>query len=246
MVGDVVLLSCLLTQLADDSDDPDWKPSAAEARSPDASSSTKAGSGSETDEIDRKFERARKEWDDRQQERRRRDAEARARRFQRPPGPQPGPSYSRPHPPGPQAGPSHSRPQPRPVPTNQARGRPTTRTTTNQARARPTWIDPTARPQDDLEDATALLKPRMLPVWDDFVRYIVERFPHPDASRRVSLATVQGWGTQAQQYRHLLLVSPWYLGDGRRAANGPHRRCITLTAIAQSRKMRISLPLQRL
>ncbi|KAF7328063.1 hypothetical protein MKEN_00387400 [Mycena kentingensis (nom. inval.)] len=75
----------------------------------------------------------------------------------------------------------------------------------NQSRARPAWMDSTSRPEDDLEDAAAILQRARY--WEDVLKYIIERFPHPDASRRVTLqAILEADLTRSQQYRRLSLV----------------------------------------
>ncbi|KAJ7053173.1 hypothetical protein C8F01DRAFT_1375342 [Mycena amicta] len=130
------------------------------------------------DETDRIFRRAQEQWDEMRRRRAAAAAAAHARRYRR-------------RQPSPQAGPSRPRPQPRPQ--------------RNQARANPVWIDPTALPADDLEDGRSMLNRSRF--WSNLVRYILERFPHPEASRRVTVDSILSAGlNRDQQFRRLSLI----------------------------------------
>ncbi|KAK7016017.1 hypothetical protein R3P38DRAFT_3569613 [Favolaschia claudopus] len=75
-----------------------------------------------------------------------------------------------------------------------------------QTRAQPAWIDPDALESDDVEDATTLLKRLATRYWQGLMREIVERFPHPDPSRRLTMDQLLAPGmTRIRQYHMLSL-----------------------------------------
>ncbi|KAK7013565.1 hypothetical protein R3P38DRAFT_3576172 [Favolaschia claudopus] len=79
-----------------------------------------------------------------------------------------------------------------------------------QTRAQPAWIDPDALESDDVEDATTLLKRLATRYWQGLMREIVERFPHPDPSRRLTMDQLLAPGmTRIRQYHMLSLVRPY-------------------------------------
>ncbi|KAJ7166237.1 hypothetical protein C8R46DRAFT_1035501 [Mycena filopes] len=91
----------------------------------------------------------------------------------------------------------------------------------NQMRARPVWLDPDARPEDDLEDAGNLA--RRTRYWQDLLRDIIERFPHPDPNRQLTANLLFAPGvTRLRQY-HLMSLA--YHVD-RNIAGTPHFRAV--------------------
>ncbi|KAF7344299.1 hypothetical protein MVEN_01721400 [Mycena venus] len=92
----------------------------------------------------------------------------------------------------------------------------------SQTRALPVWMDVDARPEDDLEEARNLLKRTRY--WQDLLRDILERFPHPDLNRHITLDTLFAPGiTQVRQYYMLSLV---YHVD-RNVSETAHFRAVT-------------------
>ncbi|KAJ7440727.1 hypothetical protein FB451DRAFT_1191377 [Mycena latifolia] len=93
--------------------------------------------------------------------------------------------------------------------------------TRSQTRARPVWLDSDARPEDDLEDARTL--PRRTRYWQDLMRHILERFPHPDPTRRITMDALLLPGvSRARQYHMLSLI---YHVD-RNVAQSAHFRAV--------------------
>ncbi|KAK7012401.1 hypothetical protein R3P38DRAFT_3019189 [Favolaschia claudopus] len=77
----------------------------------------------------------------------------------------------------------------------------------SQTRARPTWLDSTALESDDIEDATTILRRSPTRYWQGLMREILERFPHPDPSRRLTMDALLAPGmTRTRQY-HLLSLA---------------------------------------
>ncbi|KAK6993146.1 hypothetical protein R3P38DRAFT_3425964 [Favolaschia claudopus] len=77
----------------------------------------------------------------------------------------------------------------------------------SQTRARPTWLDPTALESDDAEDASTILRRSPTRYWQGLMREILERFPHPDPSRRLTMDALLAPGmTRTRQYHMLSLA----------------------------------------
>ncbi|KAJ7801409.1 hypothetical protein B0H14DRAFT_3155555 [Mycena olivaceomarginata] len=71
---------------------------------------------------------------------------------------------------------------------------PSRSTATSQTRAKPAWLDPGALEDDDVEDAIGVM------------REIVERFPHPEEDRRLTMDVLLAPGmSRARQYHILSL-----------------------------------------
>lgn len=82
------------------------------------------------------------------------------------------------------------RPTPRPMPRQRqpAAGPSTATSGPSQTRAQPVWMDSDARAEDDITDAQSLA--RRTRYWQDLLRDILERFPHPDLARRPTVTEV--------------------------------------------------------
>ncbi|KAJ7837473.1 hypothetical protein B0H13DRAFT_2368115 [Mycena leptocephala] len=79
--------------------------------------------------------------------------------------------------------------------------------TTSQSRAQPAWLDPHSLEDDDIEDATGLLRRPATRYWQGVMREIVERFPHPDPARRLTIDMLLAPGmTRTKQYHMLSLA----------------------------------------
>ncbi|KAK7029142.1 hypothetical protein R3P38DRAFT_3516119 [Favolaschia claudopus] len=77
----------------------------------------------------------------------------------------------------------------------------------SQTRAQPAWIDRDALEADDVEDATGLLGRITTRYWQGVMREILQRFPHPDPSRRLTMDTLLAPGmTRTRQFHRLALV----------------------------------------
>ncbi|KAF7371592.1 hypothetical protein MVEN_00014600 [Mycena venus] len=77
----------------------------------------------------------------------------------------------------------------------------------SQTRAQPAWIDPQALESDDIEDATGLLSRPTTRYWQGVIREVLERFPHPDTTRQLTMDTLLAPGmTRTRQYRLLFLT----------------------------------------
>ncbi|KAK7019266.1 hypothetical protein R3P38DRAFT_3359257 [Favolaschia claudopus] len=77
----------------------------------------------------------------------------------------------------------------------------------SQTRARPVWLDSTALEADDVQDAQTLLRRSPTRYWQGVMREIIERFPHPDPSRRLTMQALLAPGmTRMRQYHMLSLA----------------------------------------
>ncbi|KAJ7932216.1 hypothetical protein B0H13DRAFT_1857350 [Mycena leptocephala] len=79
--------------------------------------------------------------------------------------------------------------------------------TTSQSRAQPAWLDSHSLEDDDIEDATGLLRRPATRYWQGVMREIVERFPHPDPARQLTIDMLLAPGmTRTKQYHMLSLA----------------------------------------
>ncbi|KAJ7725805.1 hypothetical protein B0H16DRAFT_1781625 [Mycena metata] len=77
----------------------------------------------------------------------------------------------------------------------------------SQSRALPVWLDSDALPEDDITDATAVLRRSVTRYWQGLMREVVERFPHPDSARRITMSMLLAPGmTRSRQYHMLSLA----------------------------------------
>ncbi|KAJ7664272.1 hypothetical protein B0H14DRAFT_3696973, partial [Mycena olivaceomarginata] len=80
-------------------------------------------------------------------------------------------------------------------------------TATSQTRTKPAWLDPDALEDDDVEDAIGLLRRTNTRYWQGVIQEIVERFPHPEEDRRLTMNVLLAPGmTRARQYHMLSLA----------------------------------------
>ncbi|KAJ7612598.1 hypothetical protein FB45DRAFT_1117081 [Roridomyces roridus] len=74
-----------------------------------------------------------------------------------------------------------------------------------QTRAAPAWLDSTSLEDDDVDDATQMAWRARY--WQQLIRYILERFPHPDVTKRPAVSVVLSPGSNRNsQYRQMSLV----------------------------------------
>lgn len=86
--------------------------------------------------------------------------------------------------------------------------------------AQPAWLDPDASEADDIEDAQGLLRRPVTRYWQGIMGQVIDRFPHPDPDRRVTMASLLAPGmTRTKQYHMLSLVRTPHLPCLRRVTD---------------------------
>nr|GAT47365.1 predicted protein [Mycena chlorophos] len=177
----------------DHDDDPDWKPD-------DDNTPSSSGTGfqedaaDDEDSTDEKIRRQQQRWRDLEAEKKRRKAEADARAQQRVPKsanasgsrPRPRPYYSAR--PGPAPKPRQSAPQPAPA---------------SVPLPAPHWINAATSTTTDLRDAANILASSQF--WSNVVENVLQRFPHPDVTRRAAGSALLA-ASRTRQYHGLALL----------------------------------------
>ncbi|KAJ6601828.1 hypothetical protein DFH09DRAFT_1480905 [Mycena vulgaris] len=73
--------------------------------------------------------------------------------------------------------------------------------------AQPAWMDPDALEEDGITDAEGLLRRSSTRYWQGVMREVIERFPHPEPQRRLTMDILLAPGvTRSRQYHMLSLA----------------------------------------
>ncbi|KAJ7181829.1 hypothetical protein C8R46DRAFT_1344622 [Mycena filopes] len=77
----------------------------------------------------------------------------------------------------------------------------------SQSRAQPAWMDPTSLEADDVEDANGLPRRSTARYWQGVMREVVERFPHPEPTRRITMGMLLAPGMTRRRQYHMLCLA---------------------------------------